>query len=346
MPLDFDPTPRALVEDGRFQFGTFRSGPPRVNLLESRPPLLRALAWLGLKEWQAFQAGDAEHFLLGAVYSSKRIDLLQLIIVHKASGRMHKWEEKVPPWRLRVAQGLAGTTSFGEARGLAVRFENDLPAGSLRVVASATPRARSATPAASLNVTGHPAADRSGHLVICHPFSDDRALYSHKCMMPAEGGFVVGGTACSLSTATSFMILDDHKGFYPSPMVYDWVTGASRADGGDVVGINLTANQVRDPGRYNENALFRGNRVDRLPEVRFERPGGVHATWHVTDPQGRVNVRFRPVVRNEVSVGPRKLLADYHGPFGWLEGYVIDDAGERVHLDGMFGMGEKKWIRL
>jgi hypothetical protein len=142
------------------------------------------------------------------------------------------------------------------------------------------------------------------------------------------------------------MILDDHKGFYPSPMIYDWVTGASRADGGEVVGINLTANQVRDPGRYNENALFRGARVDRLPAVRFERPGGVHAPWRVTDAEGRVDVRFRPVVRNEVSVGPGGWLADYHGPFGWLTGYVVDDGGARVHLDGMFGMGEKKWIRL
>lgn len=344
MTLGFDRAPRALYEGGRFLFGTYDRAIERVNLLDAWPRPLRPLAWLGLKEWEAFQAGDDEWFLLGAVYCTKKVDLLQLLAVHKASAKMHKWEHKLPPLQLTLASGLEGSASHGRAGGLSVRFDNDVPRGSLRVTASA--EREGDKPTASLTLRGRCGAQESGHLVSCHPFPDGRPFYSHKCMMPAEGTLWLDEEAHALTAERSFLLLDDHKGFYPWPMRYDWLTAVKRSPEGGVLGFNLTANQMREPERYNENALFRGRRVDRLPPVRFERPDGVMGRWRVRDAQGRVAVDFTPVVRNEVSVGPGKIFADYHGPFGWVEGVVYDGQGEAVHVDGLFGMGEKKLVRV
>ena len=75
MTLRFDPTPAALVVDGRFQFGTFARAIAKVNPLESVPAATRWFHALRLKEWQAFQAIDPQFFLVGAVYATKVIDL-------------------------------------------------------------------------------------------------------------------------------------------------------------------------------------------------------------------------------------------------------------------------------
>lgn len=342
--LDFDPTPPALVIDGRFQFGTFAEPIAHVNLLDAMPASARWLHACRLKEWQAFQAMDAQYFIVGAVYATKVIDLLQVAVIEKQSGRMQKWQRKLPPGRLRIAQGLDGTASAGAAAGLSVTFVNDIRHGRLGIDARGV--AAADLPELELRLEGRCATDEAGHLVICHPFSDRRALYSHKCIMPGSGELRMGTQAHSFDSARSVIILDDHKGFYPFPMAYDWLTAAARDVDGRIIGFNLTANQIRDPERYNENALWLGSTVERLPAVRFERPQGVHGTWYVKDREGRVDVRFVPTVRNEVHAGPWHILAEYYGPFGWIEGVITRDDGQAVRLDGLFGMGEKKRIRM
>src|SRR5512139_3706923 len=137
----FDPTPPALVVDGRFQLGTFARAIARVNPLDGVPVATRWLHALRLKEWQAFQAMDAEYFLVGAVYATKVVDLLQVAVVEKDSGRMQKWQRKLAPRRLRVAQGLDATTSSGRAGGMSVTVMNDIPRGRLRIEADAAARA-------------------------------------------------------------------------------------------------------------------------------------------------------------------------------------------------------------
>jgi len=40
------------------------------------------------------------------------------------------------------------------------------------------------------------------------------------------------------------------------------------------------------------------------------------------------------------------VVAEYYGPFGWVEGTITSAGGETVRLDGFFGMGEQKRIRM
>lgn len=335
--------PQRLVEAGEFAFGTYDAPVPDINLLDRWSGPARRAHGSRLKEWQAFQLGNEDWFVLGAVYDAKLLGLVQLVAVHKASGVAHRWEHKVPSARLVVASGLDGTRSVGSARGLTVTFVNDVGAGRLRVTAQQQPGHRAAS--MSLDVVGHCGPEEAGHLVICHPFPDGNPLYSNKCVMDAGGGLAFGSEEIiDFERGSSFLILDDHKGHYPSPMQYDWVTGAGHDAAGRRIGFNLTRNQIRDPATYNENAVFIGNSVHRLGPVTFERPGGVHRPWRITDRDGAVDVTFEPTVPNEQHVGPRSALADYYGPFGWFRG-SIDTGAELVSVDGMFGMGEQKWIR-
>ena len=60
---------------------------------------------------------------------------------------------------------------------------------------------------------------------------------------------------------------------------------------------------------------------------------------------GAVDVRFTPTVRSALHVGPRHALAEYYAPYGWFEGSIeAEDA--RLDVDGFFGVGEQKLIRV
>lgn len=343
--------PAELVSGGHYQFGTYDGPIARINPLDvvtatgARGRLQRAVRNARLKEWEAFQLGDDAVFVLGAIYDTKSISLLQVLVVDKHAATIRRWEKRVPTSMVHVARGLNHTRSHGHVGRFCMQFTNEIGAGLVAV--DATHPGRGGLAPLELHGAGRCAPGEAGHLVICHPFADDRALYSHKTMMPFAGMLRAGTDLTAFDPNRSFMILDDHHGDYPSPMQYDWVTGARRSDQGRVEGFNLTDNQVRDPQRYNENAVWLGDQVYRLPAVRMERPDGPWGTWIVrdVDRSGQVDVRFTPTVRSELHVGPRRSLAEYYAPYGWFEGRIHND-DVSLSVDGMFGVGEQKFIRV
>lgn len=350
-PRTHEPPPAELVLDGRYRFGTYDGPIARINPLDvvtatgARGRLQRAARNARLKEWEAFQLGDESTFVLGAVYDTKSIALLQVLVVDKHAATIRRWEQRGATSMVHVARGLDGTRSHGQHGGFSVQLTNEMAAGLVAVDASHP--GGGALPPLELHGAGRCGPGEAGHLVICHPFADDRALYSHKTMMPFAGTLRAGAEFTVFDPDRSFMILDDHHGDYPRPMRYDWLTAVRRSAGGRVEGFNLTANQVRDPQRYNENAVWLGERVHLLPAVRVDRPDGPWGTWLVRDADGsgKVDVRFTPTVRSQMHVGPRRSLAEYYAPYGWYEGRIHTD-DVNLSVDGMFGVGEQKFIRV
>jgi hypothetical protein len=343
--------PAVLVADGRYQFGTYDGPIARINPLDvvtvdgTRGRVQRAARNARLKEWEAFQLGDDALFVLGAVYDTKSISLLQVLVVDKHAATIRRWEQRVPTSMVHIARGLGHTRTYGRVGRFSMQLTNEMDSGLIAVDASHP--GRGDLPSLELHGAGRCGKGEAGHLVICHPFADDRALYSHKAMMPFAGTLRAGAEFTVFDPDRSFLILDDHHGDYPRPMRYDWVTAVRRSVDGRVEGFNLTANQIRDPQRYNENAVWLGDQVHRLPAVRVDRPDGPWGTWIVRDTNGsgQVDVRFTPTVRSEMHVGPRRSLAEYYAPYGWYEGRIHTDHVD-LSVDGMFGVGEQKCIRV
>lgn len=343
--------PAELVHAGRYRFGTYSGPITNINPLDvvtdtgTRGRLRRAARNSRLKEWEAFQLGDDSLFVLGAVYDTKSISLLQVLVVDKNAATIRRWEQRVPTPMVHVARGLSGTRTHGHAGRFAMQLTNEMGSGLIAVDASHP--GRRDLPALELHGAGRCGPGDAGHLVICHPFDYDRALYSHKTMMPFAGSIRTGAEFTVFDPDRSFLILDDHHGDYPRPMRYDWVTAVRRDASGRIEGFNLTDNQVQDPQRYNENAVWLADQVHRLPAVHVERPDGPWGIWIIRDADGsgQVDVRFTPTVRSEMHVGPRRSLAEYYAPYGWYEGRIHTDEID-LSVDGMFGVGEQKCIRV
>lgn len=107
-----EPPPDHLVLDGRYRFGTYNGPISRINPLDvvtatgALGRLQRAARNARLKEWEAFQLGDDAVFVLGAVYDTKSISLLQVLVVDKQAATIRRWEQKVPTSMVHVARGL------------------------------------------------------------------------------------------------------------------------------------------------------------------------------------------------------------------------------------------------
>ena len=148
--------------------------------------------------------------------------------------------------------------------------------------------------------------------------------------MPSEGRIVYNNKSSTFSNTESCIILDDHKGFYPFTMHYDWVTALGFSPTGELQGFNLTDNQIQNPNTYNENCLWLNGTMHSLPPITIARPHGVDQTWIIKDHHNQVDLTFTPLADVPVKISFGISLVDYHGPTGKFTGHIIDKGSNPV----------------
>lgn len=336
-----DPPARLVDDRGRVRFGTFSGPIADTNLIDARPwalALPRPLRALRLKEWQAFQFGSPRWFVAVALFDAKIMALAQVKVFDRETHRKFVFERKLAPWALHAPRNVIDSTMAHSG----LRFRNEL--GRDRIAIELDIPASAAMP----RLRGVVVTDAAGceSQVVSIPFAATRGMYSHKCCMRAEGELALGDEALVFSPRDSFAFLDDHKGYYPYVMRWDWVTGGGVDGQGRMIGFNLTRNDSIDPARYNENCVWVDGKLHLLPEIRFARRAGEAGpeVWQVRDDAGAVEVDFVIEVDGHVKVNALVVESRYRGPFGHVRG-TIKAGGERIVLDGLFGMGEDFHLR-
>ena len=337
--------PAALVEHGRIGFGTYTAPLADTNLIDAQPfalPLPRALRSLRLKEWQAFQFGNERWFFIVALFNAKVLALAQVKVYDREQQQKHVYERKLPGWALRAPRNLLDSSMHYQGGGASVRFVNQLADDRITIELDLPETAN--MPALSGAVTALAAGCEPE--VVCIPFAGKRGMYSHKGCLALEGALKLGEQQLRFSPADSFLLMDDHKGYYSWVMRWDWVTGGGFDQQGRRIGLNLTRNDSTDPARYNENCLWIDGRLHLLGPVTFtRRPDLNPEVWEIRDEAGDVNVDFVIELDGHVKVNALVVESRYRGPFGRLRGHVRGPAGERLELDGLFGMGEDFYLR-
>src|SRR5690606_31050162 len=226
--------------------------------------------------------------------------------------------------------------------GASIRFVNNLAAD--RIDISFDIAERPDMPGLSGTVTAD--ADGCEPEVVSIPFADNRGMYSHKGCLALTGELRLGDQAIVFTRADSLLLMDDHKGYYPAVMRWDWVTGGGFDDRGRRIGFNLTRNDSIDPVNYNENCLWIDGRLQLLPPVRFtRRPDCTPEIWEIRGESGQVEVDFVIELDGHVRVNALVVESRYPGPFGQVRGRLRGPDGEPIVLDGMFGMGEDFYLR-
>ncbi len=342
-PIKLEPAPKKLVEHEQQRFGRFTTPVEHANLIDAyHHGMPRPIRGLRLKEWQALQITSPDVFANFALFDAKLMSLVQAKVYERAPKTkiIHEW--KLRPRSFKIAdQLLDSTNTFSDRRG-ELTFRNEVARGKIRLEFEFG--ATADLPRLVGRIDVH--CDRGASQIVSLPFPGEGGMYSHKGMFPIEGTLAVGDRAFTFRPETSLALLDDHKGYYPYVMRWDWITSAGFFDG-EARGFNLTHNQCRDPERYNENCAWRGDRIGILPAVDFVRENERRAgeVWRVRDKQGRVDVTFTPTMPGDVRVNAVVVESRYRGPFGTFSGRVEPEGLEPIVIDDWFGMGEDFYLR-
>ncbi len=347
-PRPITSAPQSLVENGKYNFGCFNTPTRNANLIDFpspyKLPLPNSLKALQLREWQAFQLQGKDHFVMVAIYNAKKISLVQFIVYDIKNNVKTKYEKKVMGWELNIPDTLYGNSVASyTSNNFSLKATHNLETNTLTVDADI--KGFGKLPDVKAHFEGIHNVNSYEPMVVCNPFSAGRAMYSHKCLMPFQGELIMGNKQLKFDKADSMLIIDDHKGFYPYPTVYDWVTGMGFDAQKRMVGFNLTNNQVINQEVYNENCLWLNGKLNPLPPIKVSRPNGVKEKWFIKDEHDTVNLEFLPVIHTSVNINALIIRSKYEGPYGFFNGYLKTVSGEKVLIENMFGMGEDFYLR-
>jgi hypothetical protein len=340
-------TPKRIIDaEGKAVFGTFQSEFEELNLLDAAHPT-SVPDWLNkerLTLWEATEVNLKEGVLLAVICDMGLFGKTLNVFWDRRTNRIYYFDTNLPSEETCIAPNLIGNCiAHARTENSEVQYVNAFDHGRVSLSGQHEGTDGSMAYRFQLNKVCQPS-------IVSIPFGDNRPLYTEKQMFTVTGELTLNGETFTADESCT-AIIDDHRGYYPRKMHYDWVTGMANTAQYGCLGVNLTRNQSIDQVRYNENLIFMEQENSLLPPVYFKRnpeSKDFHGQgrWHIRDDHHMVNVNFHVQNQLPMIIHAGAVNVDYYIQFGELSGYVRMEDGTRIILDGMMGMGEDKSMLL
>lgn len=335
-------TPISLLdENGKAVFGTFDKEFQNLDMLKIKDQsfLPDFMNWFRYSAWEAVEVNHKDCVLLTAICFMGLLTTSVTCFFDKKTGKVTSWEKTYfLSDKIKVADTLlGGNTSVLKDKDFSFECVNRFEKGNAEVKGFAKDRkAGDIRYEVSLQRACLPS-------IVSIPFGENKPLYTQKDVFAVTGYIEFGGKRYDCDSST-VAIIDDHKGYYPRKMHYDWVTtmGKKVIDGKEeFFAVNLTRNQSVCQQDFNENIIWFEDKISRLPPVRFEHIS--YNEWKVKDVYGMVDVDVHIKDRYIRRIIASPIMnVKYHIVYGELSGYVLDEEGNKWSLDGMTAIGEDK----
>ncbi len=333
--------PKNVVNNGIVQFGTFDAPLENINIIDCKKPVK---SWLPkfmnssrIKEWEAFEISFDEGFLVGAIYDVGAFVFNIIMFFDKKTKEVSLNQVMGAPKKV-VKDTLINKRNNLKTGNLVININNQFQDGKCYVKANSPKSKKNMAMNVDVELTSI-----SMPSVVVMPLGENRPLYSQKELFKVSGNIQMGDRTFTMNE-NSLAIIDDHKGYYPYKMHYDWLTGMGTFEKEGVMAFNLTKNQVTNPKDYNENYLWLNGDTHPLPPVNFTHLDNGH--WKVTDEHDMVNIEFHIDNTLKLDKNVALIKVRYRAPFGFITGYIKDIDGNKHILNGAFGMGEDKTYQI
>jgi hypothetical protein len=178
-------------------------------------------------------------------------------------------------------------------------------------------------------------------LAVVVPWSRRRFQYTVKDVgRPVTGTLTLGEEELRFGPDDgAFAVLDHGRGKWPYSVTWNWAAGHGRV-AGRRVGLQLGGRWTDGTGST-ENGLFVDGRLHKIHDDltwTYDRSDFL-APWRITGP--RVNVTLAPFHERDERTNALLIASEIHQCFGVFTGWVRDDAGDRVPVDGLVGWAEE-----
>ena len=333
-------TPDRAVVDGRVQFGRFSRPFRQLNLLDAQCgiPRLCGLRRFRLKEWVHFGLIHHDWYLSMAMVDVGFLVTSWLHLFDRRNQTAFEYTRRLLPCGFRAPPNVWNDAAEVKTPGYKVFVHNHVEQQVHRL--SIEVHAEKGLPAVSGSVVLHENPAQTQPLVALLPLGPNRPMFTHKSACPASGVLKIGNENVEFTPNRDVGLLDYHKAYYPRNTFWRWATFATIDATGNLLGVNLTHNVIKNDERFNENCIWHGNSITLLGAARFEIPKGPVQPWKIRTTDGAVDLELTPqgLRREHVNFGFARTV--FNQPYGLYSGTLVDSASRKHTVEKAFGVAE------
>jgi len=328
--------PEYVVKEGISVFGTFTAPLKHINFNDCLKPCGKKmpdfLKPFRLKQWFAYLIDFNQGFILSAVYDTGPVRFNVISFFNKETRKAQSNMVFALKKKDIFPDTLIDSEIFLKAGQFSQKIRNNLENGKISIKAHYPGDKKNFSYQADVTLDSI-----SMPSVVVMPLGENKPLYIHKELFKASGKIVIGDQNFILDEK-AICAIDDHKGYYPYHMEYDWVSGFQNNDGNGPVAFNLVDNQVLNPDDYNENFIWINGEMHPVPPVKVIKKTDM--LWFVKDNYGVVDLKFEIEDDFVKNVNVPCFKANYRAPYGKISGFIKDLEGIKHDMTGTFGVGE------
>jgi hypothetical protein len=155
---------------------------------------------------------------------------------------------------------------------------------------------------------------------------------------PAKGTLMIDGVETAVPAGESWAVLDHGRGRWPYSMRWNWGAASGICDG-RTVGVQIGGRWTDGTGST-ENSLLVDGRLHKISEELmwdYESTDFL-APWSI---QGEsADLTFTPFYDKISTTNLLIFAGSTHQCFGHYAGWMLDDGGQKVRVDGVLGFAE------
>jgi len=292
-------------------------------------------AWGRNKRWEYWSV-IGPRFMVSLTVSAVDYAGVQEVWVHDRETGAERHASAIMPFArgVELPPSLGGGPARVATTGLEIAIEP---------LADGAWRLSTRIPGVEAEIVAAPPAG-SEALGVVVPWSDTRFQYTVKAAaLPATGIVRIDGEEFAVEAGGeagggAWAVLDHGRGRWPYDVKWNWAAGSGVVDG-KRIGIQL-GGQWTDGSGSTENALFVDGRLHKISEeltweydtADYLKPWRVHGT--------SADLTFTPFYDKVSRTALGVISTRTDQCFGYWTGWMLDDAGTRVRVDGAVGFAE------
>ncbi|TFF88641.1 MAG: DUF2804 domain-containing protein [Promethearchaeota archaeon] len=157
--------------------------------------------------------------------------------------------------------------------------------------------------------------------------------------MPTSGSIRIGEDRYDFSDKDTFSCLDWSRGVFPYKTSWYWGSASGIIDG-KMVGFNIDYG-FGDESVASKNMIFHEGKGHKLDQITFHiNKKDFMEPWRFTSNDGRFEMTLNPVYHEKTNLNLLFLKTSGHKVYGYYNGDLILDNGEKLHIDNLFGFAE------
>jgi len=347
--------PAQLIINGRPVFGTFSGITKQLDIKGVSAPfagfsLLPIFTRLRIRARLLYLFSFGDYLGSIEIFDNKILNMADIILWNKKTNKKYEYHKFFGVRQKFVPKNLEKAICFTPSKKFHVRLGWDQKKDRFSIVVEL--KSHRETPTLTLSFLSHFSDDESNQLISVKPAPTMRrcsATWYVSSNFCGNLGLVDKNNHVKdfIQGSNGTSLLFVNRAYYKTITKGENISAAGKINDKSVtLRLSTTSLDAVDTNKYNDNVLFINGKLFTMPPVDITHPFGINEEWVIQDLENMIDLTFKPSSISSKNLNLIAIRTEYNTIFGFINGIILNQDGEKLVLKEFPAIVKKSMIRL